>query len=73
MLGSSYLGYHFWREPMRLVVRENLQAAGVPICLKCGYDLRGQEIARCPECGEAFDERLLCASGGEQGQQGRDP
>lgn len=30
-----------------------------PLCLKCGYNLRGQTIARCPECGEPFPEKLL--------------
>jgi hypothetical protein len=40
-------------------LREYLQAQGVPVCLKCGYDLRGQVEARCPECGTAFDARLL--------------
>jgi len=24
-------------------------------CRHCGYDLRGQQVCRCPECGEAFD------------------
>ena len=26
-------------------------------CLHCGYDLRGQIIPRCPECGQAVGER----------------
>ncbi|MFO0838851.1 MAG: hypothetical protein U1D55_10015 [Phycisphaerae bacterium] len=40
------------REPLRRVLREHLIARGVPICIRCGYDLRGQVGARCPECGE---------------------
>ena len=24
-------------------------------CLKCGYDLTGNESGKCPECGEAID------------------
>lgn len=24
-------------------------------CHRCGYDLRGQTVERCPECGRAFD------------------
>ena len=28
---------------------------GRPHCLKCGYDLRGQTVPRCPECGAEFD------------------
>ena len=32
---------------------------GPPKCDKCGYDLRGQLLARCPECGTEFDEDLL--------------
>jgi len=46
-------------KPMKQAVREVLQRRGVPICIKCGYDLRGQSEARCPECGLAFDEALL--------------
>jgi hypothetical protein len=30
-----------------------------PTCAKCGYDLRGLTIARCPECGEPFHPALL--------------
>lgn len=40
-------------------LREQLVQRGVPICLECGYDLRGQTEARCPECGTAFDPTLL--------------
>jgi len=34
-------------------------SAGRPKCRKCGYDLRGQQDLRCPECGTAFDEDVL--------------
>lgn len=42
-------------------LREKLQAAGVPICLKCGYSLRGlpRESERCPECGVAVGAENL--------------
>jgi hypothetical protein len=40
-------------------LREVLVALGVPICLHCGYDLRGQTVPRCPECGREFDPGLL--------------
>jgi hypothetical protein len=29
------------------------------LCLNCGYDLRGLTEPRCPECGKAFDPKLL--------------
>jgi hypothetical protein len=29
------------------------------VCLSCGYDIRGQLEARCPECGTAFAPELL--------------
>ena len=48
--------------PMRKHLREQLIARGVPICLRCGYDVKGLAKPRCPECGEAFDERLLSES-----------
>jgi len=36
---------------IRRSLREQLSARGVPICVECGYDLRGSETGRCPECG----------------------
>jgi len=46
----------WWQEPLRLKLLEQ----GVPVCLGCGYLLRGLplESARCPECGRPFDERV---------------
>jgi len=35
-------------------LREQLNAAGRPTCMQCGYDLRGQIDPRCPECGREF-------------------
>ncbi len=49
----------FWRRRVRRFLRERLLALGVPICLKCGYDLRGQTTPRCPECGTPFDSALV--------------
>jgi len=56
---GAFAGAFFWRRPYILFLRRYLQDQGVPVCLKCGYDLRGLNDPRCPECGEAFDERLL--------------
>jgi hypothetical protein len=47
------------RHDARRRLRERLVAFGVPICVHCGYDLRGQTEPRCPECGRAFDPALL--------------
>ncbi|MHC4797878.1 MAG: hypothetical protein ACYTF1_14640 [Planctomycetota bacterium] len=43
-------------------LRQELCKRGIPICIKCGYDLRGQTEPRCPECGQEFDEKLLTNS-----------
>jgi hypothetical protein len=43
------------RRPIRRRIREELLARGIPVCLACGYGLRGQTGPRCPECGRAFD------------------
>ena len=32
------------------------------LCRECGYDVRGQVEARCPECGTEFDARKLVAA-----------
>jgi hypothetical protein len=45
------------RKHMRGSLRVQLIKQGVPICLKCGYDLRGLDTARCPECGSLFELR----------------
>ena len=50
------------RSPLRRNLRRELIDRGVPICLHCGYDLRGQNVPRCPECGVGFDEHLLRGS-----------
>ena len=52
------------RKRIRRQMRQRLQEIHIPICLECGYDLRGQEQARCPECGREFDPGLL--RGGEK-------
>ena len=46
---------------LRLYLRE----LGIPICLHCGYDLRGQTVPRCPECGRAFEPAILQVSAAE--------
>jgi hypothetical protein len=40
------------------LLRKRLLASGVPVCLKCGYILRGCPGPNCPECGGPFDERV---------------
>lgn len=35
------------------------------ICVKCGYDLRGQVVPRCPECGLAFDPQEINGPNGQ--------
>ncbi|MFQ5495358.1 MAG: hypothetical protein ACE5EX_08240 [Phycisphaerae bacterium] len=49
----------FCRSSVQRSLRGQLVELGTPVCLHCGYDLRGQEEPRCPECGRPFDKRLL--------------
>lgn len=44
----SYSRYYKW---MTIYVRQYLNDHEMPICMNCGYDLRGLTHARCPECG----------------------
>ncbi len=43
------------RSRVRRNLRKELVKIGVPICIHCAYDLRGQIEPRCPECGRPFD------------------
>ena len=36
------------------LLRTDLNSRGIIVCMRCGYDLRGQMNERCPECGEPF-------------------
>ena len=61
-VGGASFGYWMqiaMRRPLRRYLRETLVAAGVPVCLSCGYNLRGLTEPRCPECGAPFDEAFL--------------
>jgi hypothetical protein len=48
-----------FRRRRALECRRLLCEQGIPVCIHCGYDLRGQTVARCPECGREFDPSLL--------------
>lgn len=47
------------RRRIRPFIWQKLAERGVIVCLHCGYDLRGQTVCRCPECGKAFDPQRL--------------
>lgn len=59
----------FWlkRTAIARSLRQQLRDSGMPVCLGCGYDLRGSTDVtpnRCPECGWQPD-----VSGDEEGEQ----
>ena len=64
---GSFASLFFWHRPYIRFVRQYLVDRGIIVCLKCGYDLRGQTIARCPECGKAFDPKTLSTGDPEIG------
>ena len=58
MIGPS-VTFLLFRRRIQRSLRRQLVEIGKPVCMTCGYDLRGQTMARCPECGTEFDEALL--------------
>lgn len=39
------------RRRLNLALRQQLNELGIPVCLQCGYCLRGVNSLTCPECG----------------------
>jgi hypothetical protein len=50
-------------------LRRELRKADIPVCLNCGYDLRGTAADRCSECGQ----RIESSSSRERHRGGSDP
>jgi hypothetical protein len=55
----SFLAVRICFRRLQRTIRELLVSRGVAVCIQCGYDLQGQTEPRCPECGTAFDLKLL--------------
>lgn len=57
--GYVLIVYVMIRREMPKALRLQLLEAGVPVCLKCGYDLKAQfSSGRCPECGKELSPRV---------------
>ena len=56
---AGVAGRIWLRAVYRRSLRLQLQGMDIPVCIHCGYDLRGQLDPRCPECGQPFDPALL--------------
>ena len=56
---AGYIGWWPVRGRIRRSLRQQLTEAGIPTCVPCGYDLRGQIEPRCPECGTPFDDNAM--------------
>lgn len=54
-VGPQLIANGFGRARTRRAIRMELARRGIPVCVQCGYDIRGLPENRCPECGEAFD------------------
>ena len=50
--GTGFVALRWYsRHRYRRFLRERLNSQGIPICMKCGYDLTGNVSGICPECG----------------------
>lgn len=64
---NPFLFVRLVREPMRKSLRRQLAERGVPVCVPCGYDLRGLTERRCPECGAIASRTSTAKVGSEPG------
>ncbi len=60
---GAYLYLRLIRHSVQAALREELARRGIPVCLNCGYNMRGLLEPRCPECGQRCDARLLQGMG----------
>ncbi len=61
ILGSVAAVLWTWRRVAARHLRRALIESGVPVCLRCGYPLRGlapEVTPRCPECGWRVSRRV---------------
>lgn len=47
---------------LRTELREYLNRSGITVCMKCGFDLRGNSSERCPECGTSAPSPVTSSS-----------
>ncbi len=45
------------RRSLRRSLRQQLVEQGIPICVECGYDMRGTLSGTCPEYGTVFEKK----------------
>jgi predicted Zn-ribbon and HTH transcriptional regulator len=64
--------YHLVRHYSVNELRAKLVEAGVPICKRCGYDLRQLPTtsSRCPECGSSIPKDVMSLLHPEVGDEG---
>lgn len=55
---ARFGGVRLVRRSASVFLRKELLSCDVPVCLKCGYDLRGTVSERCSECGRELDGRV---------------
>ena len=55
-IGCSLFGVWLMRRELSRRLRLELLDRGVPVCVRCGYDLLGVPGPGCPECGRAIDD-----------------
>ncbi len=58
MIPCAFLGIWIMNRHTQKMLRKELLAHDVPVCVPCGYALIGSTGPNCPECGEPFDERV---------------